>query len=164
MKKPFPRVHYRQAAEMLSEAGFTDFIWGNDLGAEHETYLSTHPRFGGRPIFLHHFPITCKAFYMEPDPEEPEMTLSIDCLAPEGVGEIIGGSMRIHELELLQKRIADFNLPPESLEWYMDLRRFGTVPHGGFGLGVARTVAWICGLPHLREALPFARTMTRIYP
>lgn len=172
IKKPFPRLHYREAAKMLADGGFTDFVFGGDLGAEHETYLSTHPRFDGRPIFLHHFPTICKAFYMQPDlddhlPDDPpgfETTFSVDCLAPEGIGEVVGGSMRIHDPELLAARIKQHNLPPESLEWYMDLRRFGTVPHGGFGMGIARTVGWICGLHHIREALPFARTMTRIYP
>jgi asparaginyl-tRNA synthetase len=162
--KPFPRLHYRDAAQMLADAGFTDFVCGSDLGAEHETYLSTHPCFAGQPLFLHHFPAECKAFYMQPDPAEPEYSESVDLLAPEGVGEIIGGSMRIHDLALLEQRIREHNLPPEPLQWYLDLRRYGSVPHGGFGLGITRTVSWICGLRHIREALPFPRTMTRIYP
>jgi asparaginyl-tRNA synthetase len=162
--KPFVRLHYRDAAQMLTEAGFTDFVVGGDLGAEHETYLSSHPRFEGQPVFLHHFPAGCKAFYMQPDPAEPEYSESVDLLAPEGVGEIIGGSMRIHDLALLEQRIREHNLPPEPLQWYLDLRRYGSVPHGGFGLGVTRTVGWICGLRHIRKALPFPRTMTRIYP
>ena len=113
---------------------------------------------------IHRYPIKAKAFYMEPDPEDPEKALCFDILAPEGYGEIIGGSERIYKLDLLIQRLKEFNLPEEAFKWYLDLRRFGSVPHSGFGLGIERTVTWICGLNHVRETIPFPRTITRLYP
>jgi asparaginyl-tRNA synthetase len=152
IQKPFPRISYSEACKLL---GIT---FGQDLGAEHETILSSS--FDGQPVFVHSFPAACKAFYMQPFGEG--LTLSLDCLAPEGFGEIIGGGMRIHDPLLLEKKIEEYGL--SGLDWYQDLRRYGSVPHGGFGVGIERLVAWICGLPHIREAAPFARTMSRIYP
>ena len=117
-----------------------------------------------KPVFVHHYPTRCKAFYMEEEPDRPEVCRSVDLLAPEGYGEIIGGGERTASLELLERRIREHNLPREAYEWYLDLRRYGSVPHSGFGLGVERTVMWICGLPHIRETIPFPRLLERIYP
>jgi len=117
-----------------------------------------------KPVIVHRYPAKAKAFYMQPDPENPEVVLCNDMLAPEGHGEIIGGSERIWDLELLKKRIKEFKLPEEAYKWYLDLRRYGSVPHAGFGLGIERTVKWICNLDHIREAIPFPRTITRLYP
>ena len=135
--------------------------WGEDFGAPHEPILSA--RFQ-KPLFVTHFPACCKAFYMQPDPGRPEVTLSADLLAPEGYGEIIGGSERIHSLALLEKRIQEYGYPPEIYRWYLDLRRYGSVPHAGFGMGVERTVAWLCHPEHIRESIPFPRMLERIYP
>lgn len=157
---PFPRVHYDEAVEMVRKKG-EEMAWGDDFGAPQETALSTG---FDQPFFVHHYPAKCKAFYMDPDPERPEITLSADLLAPEGYGEIIGGGQRISDLKLLEMRIAEHKLPMESFQWYLDLRRYGSVPHSGFGLGIERTVAWICGLKHIREAIPFPRTLYRLYP
>jgi asparaginyl-tRNA synthetase len=157
---PFPRLSYTEAVKFLNENGH-QFEWGNDFGAPDETAISENFQ---SPVFIHRFPAKIKAFYMEPDPANPELILGADLLAPEGYGEIIGGSQRISALSLLQKKIEEHNLPMENFQWYLDLRRFGSVPHGGFGLGIERTVAWLCGIEHVREAIPFPRTLYRMYP
>ncbi|MFZ5647148.1 MAG: asparagine--tRNA ligase [Bacillota bacterium] len=157
---PFPRLSYTEAVKILNEEGH-QFQWGDDFGAPDETAISQ--RFSS-PVFIHRYPAKIKAFYMEPDPENPEVVLGADMLAPEGYGEIIGGSQRISDPELLKKKIGDHNLPMEAFQWYLDLRRYGTVPHSGFGLGIERTVAWLCGIEHVREAIPFPRTLYRMYP
>lgn len=157
---PFPRLSYTEAVKILNEEG-NQFQWGDDFGAPDETAISS--RFQS-PVFIHRYPARIKAFYMEPDPENPEVVLGADMLAPEGYGEIIGGSQRISDPALLKKKIEEHNLPMEAFQWYLDLRRFGTVPHSGFGLGIERTVAWICGIEHVREAIPFPRTLYRMYP
>ncbi len=158
---PFPRISYDEAVRMLHAGGFPDFAWGGDFGAPHETYLTEQ---FDRPVFVHHFPTEAKAFYMEPEPERPEVCRSADLLAPEGYGEIIGGSERMSDPEKLLAAIRKHNLPEEAYDWYLDLRRYGSVPHGGFGLGVERTLAWICGLPHVRETIPYPRLLDRFYP
>jgi asparaginyl-tRNA synthetase len=160
VRPPFPRLRYDEAVERLREGGF-EFSWGDDFGSPHETYLSEH---FDKPVMIHRYPATVKAFYMEPDPERPELALSVDVLAPEGYGEIIGGGQRIASLELLRERIREHRLPEEAFDWYLDLRRYGSVPHSGFGLGIERTVAWICGLEHVREAIPFPRMLYRLKP
>ncbi|MEM1565714.1 MAG: asparagine--tRNA ligase [Candidatus Bathyarchaeia archaeon] len=160
VEPPFERISYTEAIDMLQKAGF-QIQWGEDLGAPHERYISLQFE---KPVFVHRYPAKAKAFYMQPDPENPEVVLCADLMAPEGYGEIIGGSQRIHDLKLLEKRIEEFGLPRQAYEWYLDLRRYGSVPHSGFGLGVERTVMWICKLKHIREAIPFPRTITRIYP
>jgi len=163
---PFPRLRYDEAAEMLNEA-FKDgkleapFEYGNDFGSPDETWLSSQ---FDRPVMVHRYPADVKAFYMEPDPLDPRYALCVDVLAPEGYGEIIGGSQRVSSYELLSSRIDHHKLPREAFEWYLDLRRYGSVPHSGFGMGIERAVAWICGLDHVRETIPFARTLHRIYP
>jgi len=157
---PFPRISYTEAVEILKEAG-EDFPWGEDFGAPHETIISNH---FGLPVFVHRYPTTIKAFYMKPDPNDPKVVLGADLLAPEGYGEIIGGGQRIDDLVLLQQRIREHNLPLEAFEWYIDLRRYGSVPHSGFGLGLERTVAWICGIEHIRETIPFPRMLHKMYP
>ena len=163
---PFPRLRYDEAVEMLNVAhakGLIEqpFEYGNDFGSPDETYLSS--RFD-RPVMVHRYPAAVKAFYMEPDPEDPKYALCLDVLAPEGYGEVIGGSQRIASYDLLKKRIEEHNLPIEAFQWYLDLRRYGSVPHSGFGMGIERVVAWICGLEHVRETIPFARTLNRMYP
>jgi len=160
VKSPFPRITYDEAVEILHQEGL-EFEWGDDFGSPHETVLAKHFE---KPLFVHRFPTHCKAFYMESDPDRPELSLSVDCLAPEGYGEIIGGGQRTASLELLEKRIKEHNLPREAFEWYLDLRRYGSVPHSGFGLGIERTVAWICGIEHIRETIPFPRMLYRLYP
>jgi asparaginyl-tRNA synthetase len=160
VKRPFARLHYKDAAKLLGEKGVA-FEVGNDFGAPDETVLSESFE---TPLFVHHYPTAVKAFYMEPDPEDGAFCLSTDLLAPEGYGEIIGGGQRIHDLELLERRIREHGLPKQAFEWYLDLRRFGSVPHSGFGLGLERLVAYICGLSHLREAIPFPRTLNRLNP
>ena len=160
VQPPFPRITYERALALLRDVG-EDLPWGQDFGAPHETAIAA--RFEG-PVFVHRYPAQCKAFYMEADPEDPRLSLSVDLLAPEGYGEIIGGGQRIASLELLEQRIKEHNLPREAFEWYLDLRRYGSVPHSGFGLGVERTVAWICGIHHIRETIPFPRTLGRMYP
>jgi len=160
VEPPFDRISYTEAIDMLQKAGF-QIEWGEDLGAPHERYISLQFE---KPVFVHRYPAKAKAFYMQPDPQNPEVVLCADLLAPEGYGEIIGGSQRIHELKLLEQRIEEFGLPKEAYEWYLDLRRYGTVPHSGFGLGIERTVMWICKLKHIREAIPFPRTINRVYP
>jgi asparaginyl-tRNA synthetase len=160
IKAPFPRVTYDEALKILEEAG-QPIPWGEDFGAPHETILGE--KFD-RPVFVTHYPAGVKAFYMKPDPNRPEVVLCADCIAPEGYGEIIGGSQRIDDLATLEAKMKEHDIPPGPLEWYVDLRRYGSVPHSGFGIGLERTVAWICGLDHVRETIPFARMLTRIYP
>lgn len=160
VEKPFERITYTKAIEILKEKGF-EIEWGADLGAPHERALSLMFE---KPVFVTHYPAKVKAFYMQPDPNNPDVVLCADLLAPEGYGEIIGGSQRIHDLKLLEKRIEEFKLPKKNYEWYLDLRRYGSVPHSGFGLGIERVVMWICKLKHIREAIPFPRTINRIYP
>ena len=157
---PFPRITYREAIEILKNNGL-NVEYGDDFGGDEETIISNQ---FDKPVFIHHYPAKIKPFYMQPDPENPDEVLNNDLLAPEGYGEIIGGSQRIHDLELLEEKIKEYNLPREAFEWYIDLRRYGSVPHSGFGLGIERTVAWICGLKHVREAIPFPRMIYRIYP
>ena len=160
VKKPFARIHYRDAAKILVEKK-TGFEPGSDFGGTDETVLSENYE---TPVFVHHYPTAIKAFYMEPDPNDADYCLSVDMLAPDGYGEVIGGGQRIHDLDLLEKRIEEHGLPRDAFDWYCDLRRFGTVPHSGFGMGVERAVGYICGLSHLREAIPFPRTINRLNP
>ena len=157
---PFPRISYDDAVETLKKKSMP-FEWGGDFGAPDETALSEEH---DRPIFVHGFPSAIKAFYMKPHPDRPEVSLSVDMLAPEGYGEIIGGGQRLDDLELLLQRIKEHDLPQEAFEWYLDLRRFGSVPHSGFGMGIERVVTWICGIDHLREAIPYPRMLYRMYP
>ena len=163
---PFPRITYDEAVQKLQE-GFSKgelehtFEWGGDLGSPDETYLSAQYE---RPLMIHRYPAKVKAFYMEPDPERPDLALCVDVLAPEGYGEIIGGSQRMASHDLLLQRIHEHNLPEEAFKWYLDLRKFGGVPHSGFGMGIERAVAWICGLEHVRETIPFPRMLYRLYP
>ena len=157
---PFPRISYDEALEILARKG-TRIEWGTDFGGGDETLLSQE---FDKPVFVHRFPAKAKAFYMQPDAWRPEVALCCDLLAPEGYGEIIGGSQRIHDLELLEQRMAEHKLPREPYEWYLDLRRYGTVPHGGFGMGIERVVSWVCALDHVREAIPFPRMLSRMYP
>ncbi len=157
---PFPRISYDEAIDILHKEG-VDIEWGQDFGGDDETVLSA--KFD-KPILVHRYPFVCKAFYMKQDPQRPEVALCIDMLAPEGYGEIIGGGQREDDLEALRERIKAHNLPEESFKWYLDLRRYGSFPHGGFGLGVERTVAWICGIKHVRETIPFPRLIYRTYP
>ncbi len=166
IRPPFPRVTYDEAAKMLEEAfkqGKIEqkFEYGNDFGSPDETYISSQ---FDRPVMVHRYPANIKAFYMEPDPANAELALCVDVLAPEGYGEIIGGSQRIASYDLLKHRIEEHGLPLAPFQWYLDLRRYGSVPHAGFGMGIERAVAWICGLDHVRETIPFARTLNRIYP
>jgi asparaginyl-tRNA synthetase len=160
IKVPFPRISYDEAIDILKNNG-SKIEWGDDFGGEDETILSQRYE---KPVFVLRYPIKCKAFYMEPDPQRPEVALCADLLASEGYGEIIGGGQRINDYNLLEKRIKEHNLPRESYEWYLDLRKYGSVPHSGFGLGIERTVAWICGLDHIRETIPFPRMLNKIYP
>jgi asparaginyl-tRNA synthetase len=163
---PFPRISYDDAVKNLQEghakgALESKFEWGGDLGSPDETYLSAQ---FDKPVMVHRYPAKVKAFYMEPDPKRPELALCVDVLAPEGYGEIIGGSQRMASHELLLQRIHEHGLPEEAFKWYLDLRKFGSVPHGGFGMGIERAVAWICGLEHVRETIPFPRMLYRLYP
>jgi asparaginyl-tRNA synthetase len=160
VKKPLPRISYDEAVKILQSKGI-NFEWGNDLGGTDETVISEQ---FDRPVMVHRYPSEIKAFYMKRDPENPKVALAVDVLAPEGYGEIIGGSQREDNLDLLLERIKEHNLPQEAFEWYLDLRRYGTVPHAGFGLGVERTVGWICGLDHVRETVPFPRMIYRLTP
>lgn len=166
LEGPYPRLTYKEAVALVNrlaekESELPPMPYGEDFGAPQEAAIS---RQFDRPVFIERYPARIKAFYMEPDPEDAELVLNDDLLAPEGYGEIIGGSQRIHDLELLRQRIRAFGLPEEVYDWYLDLRRFGSVPHSGFGLGLERTVAWICGLSHVREAIPFPRMYTRMRP
>ncbi len=160
IKAPFERITYQAAIKRLQKLG-VKIKMGEEIGADEEVKLTEKRT---QPLFVTHFPAHLKAFYMEPDPQEPKTTLSSDLLAPEGFGEIIGGSQRISDLKTLEKRIKEFQLPRKNLEWYLDLRRYGSVPHGGFGLGLERLVAWLTGTHHIRETIPFPRTIHRIYP
>ena len=160
VKKPFPRISYTEAVTLLNKEGEA-FEWGDDFGAPHETIIGSHFE---SPVFVHRYPTAIKAFYMKPDPEDAKVVLGADLLAPEGYGEIIGGGQRIDDLELLEQRIDEHHLPREAFEWYLDIRRYGTTPHSGFGLGIERTVAWICGLDHIRETIPFPRMLHKLYP
>jgi asparaginyl-tRNA synthetase len=166
IEAPFPRISYDDAVKNLEEghakgALESKFEWGGDLGSPDETYLSAQ---FDKPVMVHRYPAKVKAFYMEPDPQRPELALCVDVLAPEGYGEIIGGSQRMASHELLLQRIREHGLPEASFQWYLDLRKFGSVPHGGFGMGIERVVAWICGLEHVRETIPFPRMLYRLYP
>jgi asparaginyl-tRNA synthetase len=163
---PFPRITYDEAVQKLQEGHAqgkleNKFEWGGDLGSPDETYLSS---LYDRPVMIHRYPASVKAFYMEPDPQRPELALCVDVLAPEGYGEIIGGSQRMASHDLLLQRIHEHNLPEEAFKWYLDLRKYGSVPHSGFGMGIERAVAWICGLEHVRETIPFPRMLHRLYP
>lgn len=160
VRKPFPRISYDEAVEILKRKG-TAFEWGNDFGGTDETLISEE---FDRPVMVHRYPSAVKAFYMKRDPQNPKVALAVDVLAPEGYGEIIGGSQREDDLDMLLKRIDEHKLPREAFEWYLDLRRFGSVPHAGFGLGIERTVSWICGLEHIRETVPFPRMIYRLTP
>ena len=166
IEAPFPRISYDDAVKNLQEghakgALESKFEWGGDLGSPDETYLSAQ---FDKPVMVHRYPAKVKAFYMEPDPERPDLALCVDVLAPEGYGEIIGGSQRMASHELLLQRIHEHGLPESAFKWYLDLRKFGSVPHGGFGMGIERAVAWICGLEHVRETIPFPRMLYRLYP
>jgi asparaginyl-tRNA synthetase len=173
IEPPFPRIHYDEAVEMINEAAARGtpvppddepvpaIVWGDDFGAPHETFVAEQ---FAKPVFVHHYPSAVKAFYMAPEPDRPETCRSADLLAPEGYGEIIGGGERASDLAYLEAQIERHNLPREAYEWYLDLRRYGSVPHSGFGLGIERTVMWICGLSHIRETIPFPRLLGRMYP
>ncbi len=160
VRSPFPRISYDEALGLLAEAG-KPVAWGDDLGGDEETAVSQQ---FDRPVFIHRYPTRCKAFYMQPDPARPDVALGADLIAPEGYGEIIGGGQRICDLELLRTRLAEHGLSESTYQWYLDLRRYGSVPHSGFGIGIERTVAWICGIEHVREAIPFPRLLNRLYP
>jgi asparaginyl-tRNA synthetase len=160
VRKPFPRITYDEAVKILQARGLP-FEWGGDFGGPDETALSEQY---DRPVMVHRYPAAIKAFYMKPDPARAELALGVDVLAPEGYGEIIGGGERLADLNLLLQRIREHNLPQEAFEWYLDLRRYGTVPHGGFGMGIERVVAWICKLEHVRETIPYPRMLYRLYP
>lgn len=158
---PYPRVTYTEAVKLIHAAGHTDFPFGDDFGAPHETAIGSNY---DRPVMVHRWPSAIKAFYMKRDPQDPSFALGVDMIASEGYGEIVGGAQREDDIRLLEERIAEHKLPMEAFEWFLDLRRYGSVPHGGFGLGLERTLAWICGVEHLRECIPFPRMLHRIYP
>lgn len=160
VQAPFPRITYDEAVEKLQAQGLP-IQWGGDFGGPDETALA---QMFDRPVMVHRYPAAIKAFYMKPDPVRPELALGVDVLAPEGYGEIIGGGERLADLDLLLQRLKDHQLPQEAFEWYLDLRRYGSVPHGGFGMGIERAVAWICGLEHVRETIPYPRMLYRLYP
>jgi asparaginyl-tRNA synthetase len=160
VKKPFPRMSYDDAVAALKAKGLP-IEWGGDFGGPDEPALSEQ---SDRPLMVHRYPAAIKAFYMKPDPIRPDLALGVDVLAPEGYGEIIGGGERLADLDLLLQRIKEHELPQEAFEWYLDLRRYGTVPHGGFGMGIERVVAWICKLEHVRETIPYPRMLYRLYP
>jgi asparaginyl-tRNA synthetase len=160
IQKPFPRITYDEAVKLLQSRGLP-IQWGGDFGGPDETALSEQ---FDRPVMIHRYPAAVKAFYMKPDPEHPDLALGVDVLAPEGYGEIIGGGERLADLELLLQRIKAHDLPQEAFEWYLDLRRYGTVPHSGFGMGIERLVSWICRLEHVRETIPYPRMLYRLYP
>ena len=160
VKPPFPRITYDEAIAVLQKQG-NPAKWGDDFGGDEETILSSA---FDRPVMVHRYPAAIKAFYMQPDEKRPELALGFDMLAPEGYGEIVGGGERIHDYELLVKRLRENHLPEEAFQWYLDLRRYGSVPHAGFGMGLERTVAWICGTEHIREVIPFPRMIYRVYP
>ena len=157
---PFPRITYNEAVEILNKKGI-EFEWGDDFGGDEETVLSESFE---KPVLIHRYPAKIKAFYMKRDPQNDEVALCVDMLAPEGYGEIIGGSAREDDYETLVKRIEEFGYNQEDYKWYLDLRKHGSVPHAGFGLGLERTIAWISGIHHVREAIPFPRLLERMYP
>ena len=159
-KRPYPRIDYGDAVEKLKAKGF-DVKFGDDFGGDEETALADE---SGQPIMITRYPAAIKAFYMEPDPNDPSRALAVDMIAPQGYGEIIGGSERIGSYELLERRIAEHNLPRQAYEWYLDVRKYGGFPHSGFGMGIERVVTWLCGLSHLREAIPYPRMINRLYP
>jgi asparaginyl-tRNA synthetase len=160
VKGPFPRMSYDDAVKKLQSLG-SDIQWGGDLGGTDETLIAEGLT---SPLMVDRYPTGVKAFYFQPDADRPELALGVDVLAPEGYGEIIGGGQRIHDLALLEQRLAQHNLPKEAFEWYLDLRKFGSVPHAGFGMGVERCVGWICGLEHVRETIPYPRMLNRTTP
>jgi asparaginyl-tRNA synthetase len=160
VKPPFPRLHYDDAMELVRSKG-SETTWGSDFGGTDETIIAEAY---DRPVVVHRFPSAVKAFYMAPDPERPELSLSADVLAPEGYGEIVGGGERIADYDLLRQRIQAHGLPEEAFRWYLDLRQYGSFPHAGFGMGIERVVTWICGIEHLRETIAFPRMLYRIYP
>jgi asparaginyl-tRNA synthetase len=160
VRRPFPRISYREAIELLASKGMPA-KFGDDLGGDEETVIANS---FDRPVMITRYPAAIKAFYMQPDPKDPSVALALDMIAPEGYGEIIGGSQRIHDHDLLLQRLKEHNLPIDRFEWYLDVRKYGTFPHSGFGMGVERVVAWISGVPHLRETIPYPRMLNRIYP
>lgn len=161
IRKPFPRITYDEAIELLKKAGNEDTPWGEDFGGDEETIISEQ---FDRPVLIHRYPAAIKAFYMKPDPDNPKLALNVDMIAPEGYGEIIGGGQREDDLDVVVSKIKAHDLPMEAFQWYLDVRRYGSFPHAGFGLGIERTVAWICGLHHVRETIPFPRLMERLSP
>ncbi|GAA0347898.1 asparagine--tRNA ligase [Bacillus carboniphilus] len=161
IQAPFPRISYDDAIKLLHEKGFDDIEWGDDFGAPHETAIADAY---DKPVFILNYPTGIKPFYMQPHPDRDDVVLCADLIAPEGYGEIIGGSERIHDSELMKKRMEEHNLPLSAYEWYLDLTKYGSVPHSGFGLGLERTVAWISGVDHIRETIPFPRLLNRLYP
>ncbi len=158
--EPFARTTYTEAIELLQGMG-QSIEWGDDFGAEHETLVGEHY---GRPVMITHFPAAMKAFYMQPDADDDTLALGLDIIAPEGYGEIVGGSQRIHDHDLLLRRIDEHELPREAFQWYLDVRRYGTYPHSGFGMGLERFVAWMCRMDHVRETIPYPRMLNKIYP
>jgi asparaginyl-tRNA synthetase len=160
VKRPFPRISYRDAIELLKSKGMPA-NFGDDIGGDEETVIANS---FDRPVIITRYPVGIKAFYMKPDPNDPEVALAMDMIAPEGYGEIIGGSQRIDDHDLLVQRIQEHNLPMDAFQWYLDVRRYGTFPHSGFGMGIERCVAWVTGVPHLRETIPYPRMINRIYP
>ncbi len=161
IKAPFPRITYDDAIKLLHEKGFDDIKWGDDFGAPHETAIAESY---DKPVFIIHYPTSLKPFYMQPHPERDDVVLCADLIAPEGYGEIIGGSERIHDYNLMRQRIEEHGLPEAAYKWYLELSQYGAVPHSGFGLGLERTVAWISGVEHVRETIPFPRLLNRLYP
>jgi len=161
IQAPFPRISYDDAIKFLNDNGFDDIKWGEDFGAPHETAIAESY---DMPVFITHYPIGIKPFYMQPHPDRDDVVLCADLIAPEGYGEIIGGSERVHDYELMKQRIKEHNLDESAYEWYLDLSKYGAVPHSGFGLGLERTVAWISGVEHVRETIPFPRLLNRLYP
>ncbi|MEC1435373.1 asparagine--tRNA ligase [Bacillus spizizenii] len=161
IKAPFPRITYDEAIDFLKEKGFDDIKWGDDFGAPHETAIAEHY---DKPVFITRYPTSLKPFYMQPASDRDDVVLCADLIAPEGYGEIIGGSERIHDMELLEARLKEHGLDSDAYKWYAELRKYGSVPHSGFGLGLERTVAWISGAPHVRETIPFPRLLNRLYP
>lgn len=161
IKAPFPRITYDEAIDFLKEKGFDDIEWGDDFGAPHETAIAEHY---DKPVFITRYPTALKPFYMQPAADREDVVLCADLIAPEGYGEIIGGSERIHDMELLEARLKEHGLDSDAYKWYAELRKYGSVPHSGFGLGLERTVAWISGAPHVRETIPFPRLLNRLYP
>jgi asparaginyl-tRNA synthetase len=160
IKKPFPRITYKEAVAIVKEKE-SAFNYGDDFGAPHEAIIGDHFT---TPVFVHHYPTHIKAFYMKQDPQNPELSLSVDMIGPEGYGELVGGGQREDNHDRLRKHIIEHGLPETSFQWYLDLRKYGTCPHGGFGLGLERTIAWICGIKHVRETIPFPRMLDKIYP